>query len=52
MLEKNEKVYLSILVISVIFLIFTILYFTDTCPEYNEIYSNKNNKPIIVYKII
>lgn len=50
MLEKNEKIYLIILVISMIFLIFTILYFTNNCPNY-EIYSNKNNKPIIVYKI-
>lgn len=51
MLEKNEKVYLIILVISMIILIFTALYFTNNCPDCDETYYNKNNKQIIVYKI-
>lgn len=51
MLEKKEKVYLIILVISMIILIFTALYFNNNCYDYDETYSNKNNKPIIVYKI-
>jgi predicted RNA-binding Zn-ribbon protein involved in translation (DUF1610 family) len=51
MLEKNEKVYLIVLVISVIILIFTALYFTFNCPGCGETYSRKHGKPVIVYRI-
>ena len=53
MLEKNEKVYLSILVISTIVLIFTAIYISNRCPDCDKTYSkNKNpNQSIVVYRI-
>jgi hypothetical protein len=51
MLQKKEKVYLIGLIISTIFLIFMALYFTNNCPECEETYSRKNDRPIVVYRI-
>jgi hypothetical protein len=51
MLEKNEKMYLIFLVASAIILIFLALYFTNNCPECEETYSRKNDRPIVVYRI-
>ena len=51
MLEKNEKIFLIILVVSSIILIFMALYFTNICPNCDEIYSNKEPKSVIVYQI-
>ena len=50
-MELNEKIYLIILVTSVITLIFTALFLTYNCPECNETFSRKHDQPIIVYKI-
>lgn len=52
MLEKNEKVYLIILVTSVIILIFMALYFTNNCPKCDETYSIKDERPFIIYQIV
>jgi len=51
MLDKTEKVYLVILVTSVIILIFTALYITNNCPECDRLCSKKDEQPIIVYQI-
>ena len=51
MLEKNEKVYLIILVISTIVLIFSALYFTNNCPKCDETYAATKATPVVVYKI-
>lgn len=48
MLDKKEKVYLIVLVISAIILIFVTLYFTYNCPK---TYSVTDRQPIVVYKI-
>ena len=51
MLEQNEKVYLIILVTSAILLIFMALYFTNNCPDCDETYSRKHDRPVVVYRI-
>lgn len=52
MLDRYEKIYLVVLVISTIILIFTVLYFTNKCPEtYSPKSSKKPERPLIVYKI-
>ena len=51
MVEKNENIYLVILVISAIILIFTSIYLTYNCPKCGETYSRKQEQPVIVYKI-
>jgi len=51
MLDKREKVYLIVLVISAIILIFSSVYFTYNCPNCGDTYDNKNDRPIIVYRI-
>jgi len=52
MLQKNEKVYLIILVSSAIILIFTALYFTNKCPKCDETYKATKETSVIVYKIV
>ena len=51
MLNKKEKFYLIILVISAILLIFTAIYLTNNCPECDKTYSRNDDKPIVVYRI-
>lgn len=51
MLEKNEKIYLIILVMSVIILIFMSVYIRNKCSRCDETYNKKSNQPIIVYKL-
>lgn len=51
MLEKNEKVYLIVLITSTIILIIMALYFTNNCPECEETYSRKNDRPVVIYRI-
>lgn len=54
MLEKNEKIYLIILVVSAIVLIFTSIYISNRCPDCDRTYAvtSKNaNQAIIVYRI-
>lgn len=53
MLEKKEKIYLIVLVISAIVLIFTAIYLSNRCPDCDKTYSgNKNpSQAVIVYKI-
>ena len=53
MLEKKEKVYLIVLIVSAIVLIFTTIYITDRCPDCDKTYAkNKNpNQSIVVYRI-
>lgn len=48
---KQEKVYLSVLVIGAIILIFVIMFIWNNCPNCNEIYSHKPNQPVTVYKL-
>ncbi len=52
MLEKSEKIYIIIGVISVIILICITLYFTFYCPKC-EVFSPKRdiNRPVVVYQI-
>ena len=52
MLEKQEKVYIIILVTSVITLIFSTLFITFHCPKCDVFSSDRNiNRPVIVYKL-
>jgi hypothetical protein len=51
MLKQNEKIYLTVLISSIIIQIFTILYITNNCPNCEEIFSRKHLKPIVVYQI-
>lgn len=51
MLEKNQKIYLIILVTSALILIFMALYFTNTCPKCAETFSKNEPKSVIVYQI-
>lgn len=48
---KKEKIYLSVLVISIIILIFIIIYLRNNCPECKKTYTPKPTQPVIVYKI-
>lgn len=48
---KQEKVYLSALVLSAIILIFVIMFIWNNCPKCDETYSRKPTQPVIVYKI-
>jgi hypothetical protein len=49
--NKEEKIYLIVLVISAIIITFIIIYIWNKCPNCNETYSLKSNKPVIVYKL-
>jgi cell division protein FtsL len=51
MLEKKEKVYLSVLIVSAILLIFTAIYISNRCPDCDKTYSKNPNQSIVVYRI-
>lgn len=51
MLEKDEKIYLIVLVTSAIILIFTTVYLSYRCPKCNETYSRKTDQPVIIYRV-
>ena len=50
-IKKEEKIYLTILIISIFILIFINIYYRNRCPECKKMYSIESNRPIIVYKI-
>jgi transposase-like protein len=49
MWKNKEKIFLLVYVLSIIALIFSIMYITFNCPRCSETYNK--NQPVIVYKI-
>lgn len=51
MLEKNQKIYLIVLVTSALILICMALYFSTACPKCDETFSKTEPKTVIIYQI-
>ena len=48
---EKEKIYLLVLLVSIIILIFVIIYLRNNCPECRQTYSPKPEQPVVVYRI-
>jgi len=48
---EKEKIYLSVLLVSIIVLIFVIIYLRNNCPQCKQTYSPKPDHQVVIYRI-
>ena len=48
---EKEKIYLSVLLVGIIILIFVIIYVRNNCPECKHVYSENQDKQVVIYRI-